>query len=106
MIVPPASKFSVEQKRDIVLQALAGKRSLAEICREHQVSATAIAKWRDQFIEAGVRGFEGKRVTSKERALEEENERLKKVIGDLAVANHLLKGGDVVSRGKVGGGGR
>lgn len=101
-----ASKITSEQRRDIVLALISGKKTMAELCREYQTSGTSIAHWRDQFIEAGTRGFEGKRSTSRERSLEEESEKLRKIIGDQAVALHLLKGGDVVSRGKRGGGGR
>ena len=101
--MPPASKFSPEKKREIVIEYLSGKRPVAEICREYQVSAVSLGRWRDQFIEAGLGGFNAKRHTDRERALEEEVERLKRVVGDLAVANHILKGGSNGSSRKNGG---
>ena len=96
--MPPESRFSAEKKRDIVLEYLSGKRSVAEICREHQVTTTSIHRWRDAFIEAGTAGFEGKRHSKREKALEEEIESLKTVVGDLAVADHILEGGAISMR--------
>lgn len=103
MTVPPASKFSPEQKRKIVIEFLSGERPVAEICRDYQVTATSLHRWRDQFVEAGLAGFGQKRHSNRERALEEEIERLKRVVGDLAIANHILKGGSSGSSRKNGG---
>lgn len=96
-------RFTPEQKREIVLQLLAGRVSMAELCRQNQVTSTAIYNWRDRFLEAGLVGLHGKRLSGRERQLVAENEKLRKVIGDIAVANHLLKGGTTVSRGNGGG---
>ena len=103
--VGKVSNFSPEQRRDIVLQLLAG-RPMAELAREHQLSTTAIYRWRDQFLEAGILGFQGSRPNSREQQLEREVSKLKELVGDLSVANYALKKGGVLSRGNAGGRGR
>lgn len=105
-MILPAPKFTPEKKREIVIEYLAGDRSVAEICREHQVTATSLGRWREQFVDAGLAGFEAKRASNRERALEEEVERLQRIIGEQAVALHILKGGTTRSMGKQGGRGR
>ncbi len=46
-------KWSSEEKMAIVLEGLKGEKSVAEICREHQISQTLYYRWRDRFLEAG-----------------------------------------------------
>lgn len=98
-----ASKFPPEQKRDIVLRLLGGKTTMAELCREHQVSSTAIYGWRDQFLESGLRGLQGNGASQREAALERENKELKDLIGDMAIVNWALKKGVRASMGNTGG---
>jgi len=45
--------LSEEEKMAIVLAGLKGEQSIAEICREHQISQSQYYKWRDRFLEAG-----------------------------------------------------
>ena len=45
--------FSPEEKMAIILTGLKGEQSIAEICREHQISQSQYYKWRDRFLEAG-----------------------------------------------------
>lgn len=97
------SRFTSEQKRDIVLAFLGGKVSMAELCREHQVSSTAIYGWRDQFLESGLRGLQGNGASQREAALERENLFLKELVGDLAIVNYALKKGASNSTGNAGG---
>jgi len=40
-----------------VLASFRGDRSVAEICREHDLSETLLRRWRDQMIEAGAERF-------------------------------------------------
>lgn len=52
---PP--KHSVETKLKIVLSVLSGEASQAEAARRHGVSVTSVAKWREQFLDAGRQGL-------------------------------------------------
>ena len=50
-------KFTVSQKAELVLASFRGDRSVAEICREHDISETLLRRWRDQMVEAGMERF-------------------------------------------------
>src|SRR3954471_12549541 len=50
-------KFTAKQKVELVLASFRGDRSIAEICREHDLSETLLRRWRDQMIEAGAERF-------------------------------------------------
>ena len=46
-------KWTADEKLAIVMEGLRDKKSVADICREHQVSQTLYYKWRDRFLEGG-----------------------------------------------------
>jgi transposase-like protein len=50
-------KFTSKQKVELVLASFRGDRSVAEICREHDLSETLLRRWRDQMIDAGAERF-------------------------------------------------
>src|SRR4051794_41795968 len=50
-------KFTAKQKVELVLASFRGDRSVAEICREHDLSETLLRRWRDQMVEAGAGRF-------------------------------------------------
>jgi len=50
-------KWTAEEKLAIVMEGLKEKRSVAEICREHQISQTLYYRWRDKFLEGGKKGL-------------------------------------------------
>lgn len=87
------SKFTPEARREIVLALLSERVTMAELCREHQVSSTAVYRWRDQFIEGGLRALQGNGPTQREADLERQAAELKKLVGDISLANYLLKRG-------------
>ena len=79
-----------EEKAGIVMEALTGSTSIAEICRRYNVTSSAFYKWRDAFMAGGTASLEpGK--PSKEVQLRNEVEGLKTIIGELTVANETLK---------------
>src|SRR3972149_1222963 len=94
-------RFSAEEKRTIVTAYLSGGR-MAEVCREHQVSAPTVYQWRDRFLEGGSKALAGDTPSKREALLERENARLRDVVAELTLANDVLKKG---SRGDGGGGG-
>jgi transposase len=98
-VMPQKARFTPEQKRDIALAYLSGKVSMAELCREHQVSSQSVYNWRDTFLEAGLKGLKGEGPSQREAQLEREVTKLKEIVGDLATANYLLKGGASRSTG-------
>ena len=79
-----------EEKARIVMEALTGIISIAEICRRYNVTSSAFYKWRDAFIAGGTASLEPRK-SSKEVQLQREMDNLKTIIGDLTVANETLK---------------
>ena len=51
-------KFTPKQKVELVLASFRGDRSVAEICREHDLSEALLRRWRDQMIEAGAERYQ------------------------------------------------
>jgi transposase-like protein len=51
-------KFTPEFKSRVVLQLLSGERSMAELCREHQLTSQMIGNWKQQFLAGATRAFE------------------------------------------------
>jgi len=44
-------KWIAEEKVAIVLEGLKGQKTIAEICREHQITQASYYKWRDKFTD-------------------------------------------------------
>ena len=72
-----------------------GDRSVAEICREHDISETVLRRWRDQMIEAGLE----RSAAGQDRSLAAEQRRriaaLERALGkktmELEIAGKLLR---------------
>ena len=41
--------FSREFKRRVAQEALAGEKSMAQLCREHSLCQTLVSRWRNQY---------------------------------------------------------
>jgi transposase-like protein len=77
-------KWDAKSKALIVLEGLKGK-PVVEICTEHQISQSQYYQWRDQFLANAARAFETPQYTRKDAHLEQENARLKKLVGELTL---------------------
>jgi len=76
----PPARWSAGAKADAVIRLLAGE-SVENVSRECRVSASDLAKWRDDFLEGG-------KAALKTRPVDLAEERLKQAqakIGDLAL---------------------
>ena len=78
------SRFSEEQIIGILKQAEAGM-TVAAVCRQHGISDATFYKWRSKF--GGLEVTEARRL----RGLEEENQRLKRLVADQALDIQVLK---------------
>ena len=83
------ARFSEEQIIGILRQAEAGVR-VVDLCRQYGISDATFYKWRSKF--GGMSVPDAKRL----RQLEEENARLKKLLGEQALDISVLK--DVLSK--------
>ena len=82
-------RFSEEQIIGLLKQQEAGA-TVAQLCREHNVSEATFYKWKSKF--GGLEVNEAKRL----RQLEEENLKLKRLVADLSLDNIALK--DLLSK--------
>ena len=87
--------FTSEQKINIVMEAMRGEISVAELCRKYAIKDTQFYKWNKEFLEAGKKRLAGdttREATSDEVAeLRKENQRLKEVVADLVVRYDIVK---------------
>ncbi len=96
--------FSSEQKLKILQQA--NSEGMLATCREHKISQSLFYRWKHQFDQKGIDGLAPSyyRVDPELRALEQENERLKKIIAkqalELEVKSELLKKSEQIERRK------
>lgn len=84
-------KWTPEEKMAIVLEGIKGQKSVAEICREHQISQTLFYRWRDRFLESGQKGLTNGGVRDESEALRAQIEKLEKIIGRQTIAIEALK---------------
>ena len=81
--------FTPEFKAEVVLEALSGESSQAEVCRCHNLSEDQLSKWKQQFVENAASLFE-----SSDKASEDAAERiahLEQLVGRLTVALDIQK---------------
>ena len=64
-------RFTPEFKAEVVLEALTGESSQAEVCRRHNLSKDQVSKWKQQFVENAASLFE-----SSDKASEDAAERI------------------------------
>ncbi|MCA1818968.1 MAG: transposase [Halobacteriales archaeon] len=99
----PATRFSPEQRAEIVLAALEGRRSGAELCREHQITTVTLHRWKEQFLAGGLNAMQGRTPQGEGREQEREMQRMRELVGELALANFAMKKGRTLSTRKQGG---
>ena len=81
-------KFSPEFKSEVVLQLLSGERSMAELCREHQLTSQTINKWKQQLVAAASQAFEkGSDSSSEQERIAE----LERMVGKLTMELEIAK---------------
>ncbi len=82
--------WSAEEKLQIVLEGMAPRANISEVCRRHGISSTAYYEWRAKAL-AGMK--QGLKTTpgGAETALRRENARLKKLVAEYALINDRLQ---------------
>jgi transposase len=77
--------YNSELKVQVVLEVLKGQKSLAEICREHEVAADLVCHWRDVFLERAPQVFTDPRATGKGASDEQRIAELERMVGRLTM---------------------
>lgn len=90
--------WTTEEKLAVVLEGLNQRRSVAEICREHEISQTIYYRWRDKFLEGARNGLENG--SADEKAHRAEIERLQKIIGKQTIQIEILKKTEELLKGR------
>lgn len=89
-------KHSQEKRLAVVLAGLRAEDNIREICKEHGVEVKSYYRWKTAFLEGGQQalGAEAGEPDARVHDLEAENKRLKELVADLSIENHLLKKSD------------
>lgn len=91
-----ASELPVSEREEAVLRLLRKEEPVAALARRYQVSEQTLYRWRDEFLAGGRERLSKGRQTASKSAkriarLEKELGRRAQVIGELSIANGLLK---------------
>lgn len=94
--MPKRSELKAETRVEAVLALLRKEEPASVLARRYQVSEPTLYRWRDIFLEAGKSGLvkgEAKPEESSRKIeqLERELSKRAQVIGELSLANDLLK---------------
>ena len=81
--------FTPEFKAEVVLEALSGESSQAEVCRRHNLSEDQLSKWKQQLVENAASLFASTDKRSSEAA--ERIAHLEQLVGRLTVALDIQK---------------
>ena len=79
------NQFTDEQIVAILQQAEKGEKTVAEVCRQHNVSENSFYRWRTRF--GGMNTSEAARI----RELEKENARLKRLLAERDLEVDIIK---------------
>ena len=85
----PGRVYSSEEKYNIIMESFQNPDiTIGAICREHGIAVSLFYKWKEQFLKGGRKGLEGK---DPDKSLAKEVENLKSIIGEMTIANEILK---------------
>jgi transposase-like protein len=91
------SELSLTQRRDIVLMMLRKEEPITTLARRYGVSETTLHRWREDFLRAGEaslaygRGKKANGQAAEIDRLKKDLARRDQVIGELTIANRILK---------------
>jgi transposase len=82
--------FSAQFKLETVLEGLRGEKSVAQLCRERDITDSLYYKWRDEFIENAPSIFTDKRHPETDESSERIAE-LERLVGRLTMELEIAK---------------
>lgn len=92
--MPKKTGLTPAKKREAVLKLLRREEPASKIARRYGISEATLMRYRDAFLEGGLQALhDGKRDSAEVRVkeLEKELEQRDQVIGELTIANRILK---------------
>lgn len=87
----PGGKWTADDKIRIVMESLTTNITVAELCRKYNVKPNVFYTWKQRFMEGGKLALTSTKHENVNKDLAAENERLKKLIGELTIANDAFK---------------
>lgn len=85
-------QFTPEFKLAVVLEGLRGEKSIAQLCRERDITDSLYYSWRDQFLERAPTLFaEASQLGQQDAEQESQIAELERLVGKLALENDVLK---------------
>jgi len=82
--------YSAAFKFETVVEGLRGEKTVAQICREHNITESLYYKWRDAFLERGASVFEDQRSSQRDEQAERIAD-LERLAGKQALELEILK---------------
>ncbi|MDG7046542.1 MAG: transposase [Nitrososphaerota archaeon] len=82
--------WTPEEKIRIVLELMNTSTTLADLSRKYSVNPNLIYKWKEKFIDGGRLALSGG-IRDPAREKDAEIETMKKLIGELTIANDAMK---------------
>lgn len=83
-------EFSAQYKLETVLEGLRGEKSVAQICRERDITDSLYYKWRDEFMQYAPAIFADKRRQGPDESAERVAE-LERLVGRLSLELEIAK---------------
>ena len=84
-------KWTASEKAGIVIESLTTNISTAELCRKYNLSPNTFYPWKDKVLECGKSAFSGALDSNTCKNIQKQNDSLKQLIGELTIANDILK---------------
>ena len=88
-------RWNPEDKIRIVLESFNTNITIAELCRKYQITPVVFYSWRQKFIDGGKAALTSDGRTKRNKGIDSqlaaENDRLKRLIGELTIANDAFK---------------
>jgi transposase-like protein len=91
------SQLSIQEREEVVLRLLRKEEPVAALARRYQVSEQTLYRWRDELLAGGRQalgqkaGSQAQKGQKRIAKLEKEVAQRAQVIGELSLANGLLK---------------
>lgn len=97
----PGRQHSREFKIEIVQSIERGEKTIAQLCREHNLSPGLVHRWRKEVDARGAAAFTD-RTSNPDQSLEQRIAELERFCGQLSLENTILKKSLATYRSKTG----
>jgi transposase-like protein len=84
-------RWTASRKTELVLQAMSGRKPVAELCREHGIAQSTFFAWKKAFLEAGTSALKGKGGDGRAAELERDLAKAQRKIGQLLMDKEILE---------------